>query len=144
MCVMVGIASACGGGDAVANGSASPAVVTPAAAASAPVAAPVEPIDPGLADQGEAAFTQRGCIACHYVGRDQRLVGPDLAGVTDRRSFDWYYAMVTNPDSMVRADEAAKKLFAEYMTPMTIMGATDEDIRAIWEYLRRATEDGGS
>jgi cytochrome c2 len=108
------------------------------------VAAPVEPIDPGLADQGEAAFTQRGCIACHYVGRDQRLVGPDLAGVTDRRSFDWYYAMVTNPDSMVRADEAAKKLFAEYMTPMTIMGATDEDIRAIWEYLRRATEDGGS
>ncbi|MFQ5680011.1 MAG: c-type cytochrome [Gemmatimonadota bacterium] len=106
-----------------------------------PVAANEGPVDEALAEEGAATFQARGCIACHTVGNG-RLVGPDLAGVTARRSFEWFYHMVTNPDSMVQNDSIARRLLAEYLTPMMNQGATPEDVRALWEHLRRAAESG--
>lgn len=101
------------------------------------IAEPTGDVDPELASRGEAAFSAKGCVACHYVGRGERLVGPDLEGVPSRRSWGWYVAMVSNPDSMVRNDETARSLFAEHMTPMPNQNLTDGEIRSIWEFLRR-------
>jgi len=102
---------------------------------------PAAPVDSALAARGEDLFTAKGCVACHYVGRGQRLVGPDLLGAPTRRSYSWIRGMVSNPDSMLRSDETAKELLGQYMTPMANQGVTDDEIRAIWEYLRRATAD---
>lgn len=113
-----------------------------AAAAGLPVTPNTGPMDEELAERGEAAFQLRGCLACHSVGKG-RLVGPDLAGVTERRSFEWFYHMVTNPDSMLRNDPTARQLLAEYMTPMLDQNASPEEVRAIWEYLRHEAEEGG-
>jgi len=102
---------------------------------------PAAPVDGALASRGEELFTAKGCVACHYVGRGQRLVGPDLLGAPTRRSYSWIRGMVSNPDSMIRTDETAKELLAQYMTPMADQGVADDEIRAIWEYLRRETAD---
>ncbi|MDX1577208.1 MAG: cytochrome c [Gemmatimonadota bacterium] len=136
----------CSGGDA--DSSAEPAARAETASGSPaatppPVEAPSGPIDRALASRGEEVFTVKGCVACHYVGRDERLVGPDLEGVTSKRTWPWFYAMITNPDSMIRNDPEARALFAEYMTPMSKQGLTDEEVQAVWEYLRDASSDGG-
>lgn len=126
-------AAACGSPEegAPARGGAAESV-----AAGPQVRDPAAPVDAVLAEEGESVFTVKGCVACHYVGREARLVGPDLADVTGRRSWPWFYGMVTNPDSMTRNDEEARRLLGEYMAPMTKMGLTDAEVRAVWEYLR--------
>ena len=146
--IMAGVACG-GGGEQGASQSGSAAGAGGAAQAEpTPVPVPVEEPqgapDAALAEQGEQVFRMRGCMACHYVNRERRLVGPDLGDVTERREFGWFYHMVVNPDSMVRNDPAAKDLFAEYMTPMTDMNVQDDEVVALWEYLRREAGSEGS
>ena len=42
------------------------------------------PVAAALAVKGEALFKAKGCTACHAYGK--RLTGPDLKGVTRRRT----------------------------------------------------------
>ncbi len=95
--------------------------------------------NPALASQGESLFTARACVSCHTVGGG-RLVGPDLEGVTARRSRQWVVAMMLNPDSMLRADTTARRLLGEYMTPMVNQGLSSDDAVALYEYLVVAGE----
>lgn len=107
------------------------------AAAPAPPAISVSgPIDSALADQGATLFAAKGCNACHRVGGG-RLTGPDLQGVIARRTPEWIVAMITRPDSMLKTDPTARQLLMEYGTPMTNMGVTADEARALIEYLRR-------
>lgn len=106
------------------------------ALANAPLPALESPVDDALADAG-AWYFQRNCVACHSVGGGD-AVGPDLAGVTERRSLPWIEAMVRRPDSMVVADSVARDLLGRYQVPMIDRGLDGARIRAILEFLRRA------
>jgi nitrite reductase (NO-forming) len=89
-----------------------------------------------MADAGERWYRVRGCLACHRVdGVD--VAGPALNGVTVRRDYEWFRAMVLRPDSMVVADPVARELLEIYRVPMPVQGVSDLHVRAIWEYLRR-------
>jgi mono/diheme cytochrome c family protein len=132
--VVLGLLLAVGcGGDT--DGEPASEAATPAATPEA--AAPVSPgdIDAELAARGEEIFQGRGCNACHSIGGG-RLVGPDLQGVAQRREEAWILAMITRPDSMLQADETARELFNEYMTPMANQNITDDEAGAIYEFLR--------
>lgn len=136
LALAVGLAVACGGGD---NSSRSAGAEEPAGESSGlPVSAPEGPVDTELAATGEELFRTRGCVACHKVGGG-RLVGPDLEGVTERRSFEWTYHMVTNPDSMLKNDSIAGELLQEYFTPMSDQNVQPDQFMAIYEYLRSAS-----
>lgn len=93
----------------------------------------LEPIDPELAAQGEKVF-QTNCSACHKM--DSRYVGPALGDVTERRSPAFVMNMILNPDGMIKEHPEGKKMFAEYMSPMANQNMTEEQARAILEYLR--------
>lgn len=43
--------------------------------------------------EGQALFQEK-CVACHTIGQGDR-VGPDLAGVTARRSHAWLEAWIS-------------------------------------------------
>jgi cytochrome c2 len=135
------LAFGCGGGEtaeqAATETAEAPAVEAPAAPAQM-AEAPSGPIDEALASQGETLYTSRGCAGCHQM--DTRMIGPALGDVTTRRDFEWITAMILKPDSMIANDSDAKALFEEYGTPMVNMGATGEDARAIYEYLRSLAE----
>ena len=129
MACIIGLAVGCGGaketGDSGDQGS-----------TSAPVADQEQPVaaDPQQASRGQELFTLKGCNACHTVGSG-RLIGPDLSGVTDRRTRGWILGMITNPDSMIRQDSIAHRLFGEYMTPMANQNLTRDEAGAVYQYL---------
>ncbi len=90
-------------------------------------------IDPALVEQGKALFTSK-CSACHKI--DKRFVGPPLKGITEKRTPEWIMNMILNPDKMVVENEEAKKLLAEYLSPMANQSLTEQEARAILEYFR--------
>ncbi len=50
---------------------------------------------------GEAEFNTT-CVACHTVGKG-RLVGPDLAGVTERRSAEWLISFIKSSQARINS-----------------------------------------
>lgn len=92
-------------------------------------------IDEALATEGKNIFEAK-CSACHTL-TDQKVVGPGLAGVTERRKSEWIMNMVINPEEMTKKDPTAKKLLAEHLTQMTNQDISEKDARAILEYLRQ-------
>lgn len=85
------------------------------------------------ATEGEKIFDQK-CYACHRL--DERLVGPPLRKVTEKRSNEFIVNMILNPDEMQKKHPEVKKLLAEYMTQMPFQDVTMEETLLILEYLR--------
>ncbi|MBI2279335.1 MAG: cytochrome c [Bacteroidetes bacterium] len=90
-------------------------------------------VNTAMATEGEAIFTAK-CTACHKIGK--RYIGPDLAGVTTRRTPEWIMNMILNPVEMVEKNEIAKKLLAEYNAPMANQNLTEEEARKVLEFFR--------
>ncbi len=90
-------------------------------------------IDENLVAKGQEAYKVK-CTACHKISK--RFVGPGLKGVTERRTPEWIMNMILNPEVMVVENEAAKQLLIEYSAPMANQSLTEEEARAILEYLR--------
>ncbi len=91
-------------------------------------------IDAELASQGEAKFNVI-CVACHMA--DQRMIGPAMKGVYERRSPEWVMNMILNPDGMLKEDPIAKALLKEYNNAIMLnQNLSQQEARAIAEYLR--------
>lgn len=96
------------------------------------------PVAPFLAAQGESLFKAKGCTACHAFGK--RLTGPDLAGVTQRRTAQWMEQQILHPEVMTKQDPIAKELLAKYMVQMSNQALKAEEARAVIEYLKQLDE----
>jgi len=90
-------------------------------------------IDESLVIKGEEVYKAK-CTACHKISK--RFVGPGLKGVTERRTPEWIMNMILDPELMVVENEAAKQLLIEYTAPMANQNLTEDEARAILEYLR--------
>ncbi|MBT8205805.1 MAG: cytochrome c [Eudoraea sp.] len=91
-------------------------------------------IDEELAAQGKATF-EMICVACHQI--NQRMIGPAMAGVYERRSPEWVMNMILNPDGMLREDPIAQALLKEYNNMiMNNQNLSEDEARALAEYLR--------
>ena len=96
--------------------------------------------DEAAVADGEKLF-KANCRACHAV--DQKLIGPALAGVYDRRDMDWIKAFVRNSQVVIASgDEYAVELFEEYnKTAMTPFNLNDSEIESIISYIKFETEN---
>ena len=132
--LFVACAAACGkGGSAPAAGAAPSAADGPASIVVPDIEVSTKPEDIA---KGEATFTGKGCNACHKVGGG-KLVGPDLQGVTKRRSIKWIARMIAKPEVMVKEDEQGKELFRTYMTPMANQNVDlNSELPALLAYLK--------
>jgi len=87
-------------------------------------------------EPGEQVFNTT-CFACHTIGGG-RLIGPDLAGVHEKRSQEWLESFVKSSQSMINAgDTEAVALFEEYnslLMPDAV--ATDEEVRQVLSYIK--------
>ncbi len=93
-----------------------------------------EEINDEMAARGKAKFDAI-CVACHMI--DQRMIGPALKGVYDRRSPEWVMNMILNPDGMLKEDPIAKALLKEYNNAIMLnQNLTEDEARDVAEYLR--------
>jgi cytochrome c2 len=87
-------------------------------------------------EPGEQVF-KTTCFACHTIGSG-RLIGPDLAGVHERRSQEWLERFTKSSQSMIKAGDAeAVALFEEYnslLMPDAL--ASEEEIRQVLDYIK--------
>ncbi len=92
------------------------------------------PIDAALAENGAELFRMK-CSSCHKM--DGRYVGPALGNITEERSPAYIMNMILNPQEMITTHPEAKKKFAEFMTPMPNQSLSEDDARAVLEFLRQ-------
>lgn len=86
------------------------------------------------ATDGEALFKEK-CTACHTIGGGA-LVGPDLKGVTQRRTKDWLTSWITAPDKVLASnDPTAVQLFQQNNSiPMPNLGLTAGQVASLIAY----------
>lgn len=89
-------------------------------------------------EQGKTLFQQR-CAACHKL--EQKLIGPPLARVSERRSQEWFLRFVANSQAMIQSGDAqAVAVYKEYnqqiMPPFPDL--SEAEIQAIWAYVNAA------
>ena len=86
---------------------------------------------------GEELF-RTTCMACHTTGSD-RLVGPGLQGIEDRRDREWLVSFITEPDRVIAdGDTIATRLLAEYIVPMPNIGTTRAQAESVLDYIASA------
>lgn len=97
----------------------------------APVWVHADPIE-----DGKAIFMSR-CAGCHNVNKT--LTGPALAGVDQRRSFEWIVGFVHSSQTLVKSgDKDAVGIFNQFnKVPMPDHpDLTEENIKSIVEYIK--------
>ena len=84
---------------------------------------------------GTAIF-KANCTACHMIGGG-RLVGPDLQGITEKRTKDWLKKWINSSSELIASGDAdAIAIFEEYnKVAMTNFYFSDEDSEALYAYL---------
>jgi nitrite reductase (NO-forming) len=99
------------------------------------------PADPE-ALQAKTNFESK-CVACHAIsGGEGKKLGPDLLGVTQRRTEDWIARFLKSPEQMFAADPTAKALLDKYKVPMPNQNLSEAEIRGYLKYFRFV--DGGA
>jgi nitrite reductase (NO-forming) len=96
------------------------------------IEASAPPTDPE-AVRGKLDFESK-CLACHSIGEGKKL-GPDLAGVTKRRSDAWLTRWLKAPEKMLESDADAKAMLKEFNNlPMPNQSLGDAEIKQYIKY----------
>jgi nitrite reductase (NO-forming) len=96
------------------------------------IAASAVPDDPE-AMKGKLDFESK-CLACHSVGEGRKL-GPDIVGVTKRRTDAWLTRWLKAPEKMLETDADAKAMLKEFNNiPMPNQSLSDAEIRQYIKY----------
>ena len=99
------------------------------------------PIAETQVHQGEQLFKDKGCSACHTFGK--RLTGPDLQGVTQRRTARWIENQILHPEVMTKQDPISRGLFAQFSLQMPNQGLTAAEAQAVIEYFKHQDHEAG-
>lgn len=93
-----------------------------------------------MSDQQGQVLFQKMCAPCHTVGVGDR-VGPDLMGVTERRSEDWLVDFIRDPEALRRSgDPQAAELVERFPgARMPSFGLTEVDARDLLSFLNDRT-----
>ena len=102
---------------------------------------------PVWADSGKDLF-EKECTGCHTIGGGDSG-GPDLKGVTDRRSAAWLERVIVEPDKLTAGKDTIQLgLVKKYGGEMPNLGLSGKDARKIIAYLQSgsptAASSGGS
>src|SRR5690606_6013624 len=86
--------------------------------------------------QGGKDLFKTNCAACHSVGKN-KLVGPGLEGINDKRNREWLIKWTKNSGELIASgDKDAIAIFEEFnKIPMPAQALSDEQLNEIYDYL---------
>ena len=91
-------------------------------------------INTALSEQGKDIYNSK-CTACHMA--NQRMIGPALSGVYERRSPEWVLNLLLNTDEMLKKDPITIALLKEHNNAiMNNQNLSEDEAKAVAEYLR--------
>ena len=91
-------------------------------------------INTALSEQGKGIYNSN-CTACHMA--NQRMIGPALSGVYERRSPEWVLNLLLNTDEMLKKDPITIALLKEHNNAiMNNQNLSEDEAKAVAEYLR--------
>ncbi len=87
-----------------------------------------------------AKIFKANCAACHSVGSN-KVVGPGLQGITEKRTREWLGKWIANSGEFIASGDAdAQAVFeANGKIPMPPQAVSPEEIDAILEYIKNPT-----
>jgi cytochrome c551/c552 len=139
--ILLGVVG-CGGGQKSGESTASSTAAGPTSPYDMGPRAFEAPINDALATQGDALFKSKTCSTCHGFGI--RITGPDLKGVTHRRTAQWMQQQMQHPDVMTKQDPIARGLLGTYAVQMPNLNITDDEARALIEFLKKKDKELGA
>ena len=97
-------------------------------------------IETAVAQDGKTLYKK--CGGCHTIGKGDKK-GPDLAGISNKRSQDWLIKFIQSSKTMIaKGDPEAVAVYEDYKkSPMKDFKLTDEECKAILAYID--AESGG-
>lgn len=98
-----------------------------------------------LAGQDGGVLYRGQCIACHSIGGGT-ILGPDLAGVHERRSEDWLIRFIQNSPAMIAAGDPEAVAVSEAFPGLAMppWPLSDAEVRAILAYIAGESTGGGT
>ena len=94
------------------------------------------PVNLMAGEDGEAFF-QQNCTSCHSIGGGP-LVGPDLKGVTHRRSREWLEHFIQNPQATIDSGDSYAHELVEHSNGIVmpqVPGVTPAVAKALVDFL---------
>ena len=90
-----------------------------------------------------AVLFEKRCYSCHNIGSGDKK-GPDLKGVTDRRTKEWLHEFIETPAAINRkGDPAATELFKKFAPEiMPDQSLTTEEVDAILALTQELAKKG--
>ena len=90
--------------------------------------------------RGKTLYRTRGCDGCHGIAVSGVRAGPDLAGVTVRRSKEWLVRWLKDTPGMLASDSTAIALMDEW-NGMRMPGQrlSDQEVEAILGFIESET-----
>jgi cytochrome c551/c552 len=98
-----------------------------------------EPVNAELAMKGEPLFKSKTCSTCHAFGA--RITGPDLNGVTQRRTRAWMTKQMLQPEVMTKEDPIARQLLGQYAVQMPNLMLKQEEVDALLEFIKKKDQE---
>lgn len=92
-----------------------------------------------IAQDGQGIFNDN-CGSCHTIGKG-RLVGPDLSGVTKKRSEAWLLKWVKSSTTFIASGDAdAKALFDQFKIPMPDQKLSEDQMKSLFAFITTKSE----
>jgi protein SCO1/2 len=94
----------------------------------------------GMTSGGELFMSR--CSACHSIGGGDDKLGPDLAGVVERRPRPWLLRWIKEPDKMrAQKDPTAMALSAKFGgVPMPNLKLSNDDVAEVVDFIAAETK----
>jgi len=97
-------------------------------------------VDTIAAARGKRVWNSKQCFGCHELGHKQ-ATGPDLIGVTDRRSVEWLRKWLKDPVEMTSDDSTAADLKKQFGSQMPNLKLNTEQVEGLINFLAQQTQE---
>jgi len=87
--------------------------------------------------RGQRLFKGKGCVRCHTIGEGY-MDGPDLEGVTERRTYARIIMLLTDTENAIQTDPDFQQLRIEHFLDMPNLNLSRAEARSLYFYLRAA------